>query len=56
MNRTHMTCKLFIFLLTSCADMAGGVGSPRDAIYGCPVVAKPGHWLAGYSDIKYDHL
>ena len=36
--------------------MAGRVWSPCDAIDGCPVVAKSGHWLAGYSDIKYDHL
>ena len=48
--------KYFFLLLTSCADVTGGVWSPCDAVDGCPVVAKSGHRLAGYSDVKYDHL
>ena len=48
--------EIFFLSLTSCADVAGGVWSPCDAIDGRPVVAKPGHRLAGYSDVKYDHL
>ena len=43
-------------LLTCSADVAGGVRGPGDPVDLGPMVAEPGHWDTGDTNVQDDHL